>query len=81
MPPDTGAAGYRIVQEALTNIVRHAGAGTARVALDWRTEGLTITVTDDGVGAGPGPVAGRGLVGIRERARACGGTAAFTAGP
>ncbi|WP_425402701.1 sensor histidine kinase [Glycomyces tenuis] len=62
-------------------MVRHAGAGTARVALDWRTEGLTITVTDDGVGAGPGPVAGRGLVGIRERARACGGTAAFTAGP
>jgi signal transduction histidine kinase len=76
-------AAYRIVQEALTNAVKHADAGTATVRFDWTNTGLAITVTDDGKGmdsaaAGFGN-GGHGLIGIRERATACGGQA--EAGP
>lgn len=70
---------YRIVQEALTNVVRHADAATVRVRLDHGPEALTLTVTDDG--RGPGGGSGLGLVGIRERAAAHGGTARTGAGP
>ncbi|MEU6390449.1 histidine kinase [Streptomyces sp. NPDC046939] len=80
--PDTQTAAYRIVQEALTNTVKHAYAARADVQLDWAERELTITVTDDGTG--PGPRAnggGHGLVGIRERATACGGTAHGGPGP
>jgi signal transduction histidine kinase len=71
-----GLAAYRVVQEALTNVVKHAGAG-ARVAvrLDWRADGLVVEVVDDGNGtAAPLPGAGAGLEGLRERAAAVGGT-------
>ncbi|MCG5438368.1 sensor histidine kinase [Micromonospora foliorum] len=71
---DVELAAYRIVQEALTNAVKHAAASTVDVHLDWSPEALTVTVTDDGAGTG-GPGGGHGLVGIRERATACGGTA------
>jgi signal transduction histidine kinase len=74
---------YRIVQEALTNVVRHSGAAHARVELAHGPAGLTVTVTDDGAGppdpAGPpepsGPPGSRGLgiVGMRERAALLGG--------
>jgi signal transduction histidine kinase len=78
LPADVGTAAYRIVQEALTNVVKHAGGAPARVALHWRPTELEVTVHDDGPGphpdAGPG---GRGLVGIAERAAACGGSAEF----
>ncbi|MFE6976863.1 sensor histidine kinase [Streptomyces sp. NPDC057682] len=74
-----GTTVYRIVQEALTNVVRHAGARTARVVLDHGSEALTVTVTDDG--RGPGGGAGHGLTGIRERAAAHGGTARTGPGP
>ncbi|MFF9570904.1 sensor histidine kinase [Streptomyces sp. NPDC014685] len=70
---------YRIVQEALTNVVRHADASTVRVRLEHGPEALTITVTDDG--RGPGGGSGLGLVGIRERAAAHGGTAGTGPGP
>ncbi|MET9660353.1 histidine kinase [Streptomyces sp. NPDC006510] len=70
---------YRIVQEALTNVVRHADATTVRVRLDHGPEALTLTVTDDG--RGPGGGSGLGLVGIRERAAAHGGTARTGPGP
>ncbi|MFF1649614.1 sensor histidine kinase [Streptomyces sp. NPDC058240] len=70
---------YRIVQEALTNVVRHADAATVRVRLDHGPEALTLTVTDDG--RGPGGGSGLGLVGIRERAAAHGGTVRTGAGP
>ncbi|MFI8884415.1 sensor histidine kinase [Streptomyces sp. NPDC053813] len=70
---------YRIVQEALTNVVRHADATTVRILLDHGPEALTLTVTDDG--RGPGGGSGLGLVGIRERAAAHGGTARTGAGP
>ncbi|MEV7403291.1 ATP-binding protein [Streptomyces sp. NPDC091267] len=70
---------YRIVQEALTNVVRHAGATAVRVRLDHGPAGLTLTVTDDG--RGPAGGSGLGLTGIRERAAAHGGTARTGPGP
>jgi len=75
-PADVGVAAYRIVQEALTNVVRHAQARTVKVGLDYAGRSLTVSVTDDGRGAaGPGRTApGFGIVGMRERAQACGGT-------
>ncbi|PZG23103.1 two-component sensor histidine kinase [Nonomuraea aridisoli] len=74
MSPDAEVAAYRITQEALTNVVKHAGAGRAGIALTWRERELMIDITDDGRGRGPGlPSGGNGLIGIRERAAACGG--------
>ncbi|MGW0823239.1 sensor histidine kinase [Streptomyces sp. NPDC002845] len=74
--PDTEVAAYRVVQEALTNTVKHAYASSARVKLDWTEHELTLTVTDDGRGpAEAGQGGGHGLIGLRERAAACGGTA------
>ncbi|MET7984267.1 MULTISPECIES: histidine kinase [unclassified Streptomyces] len=74
VPTAVGAAAYRIVQEALTNAVRHAGPG-ASVRVDLATDGwaLRVRVTDDGIGDAGGPP-GFGLVGMRERARSVGGT-------
>jgi signal transduction histidine kinase len=79
LPADAEVAAYRIVQEALTNTVKHAAAEHATVRLEWTDASLMITVTDDGRGAGASPGSGNGLIGIRERAVACGGTA--SAGP
>ncbi|MFI6283194.1 sensor histidine kinase [Streptomyces sp. NPDC051018] len=75
-PPAVGAAAYRIVQESLTNAVRHGGPG-ARIAVSVERQGpaLRVTVTDDGDGsASEGGVPGYGIVGMRERARSVGGT-------
>jgi signal transduction histidine kinase len=74
-------AAYRIVQEALTNVVRHSGAGHAAVVLEIPADGpdaghLTVTVDDDGSGAGGAPE-GNGLRGMRERVAALGGTVRF----
>ncbi|MEU7754175.1 sensor histidine kinase [Micromonospora sp. NPDC049101] len=75
-PADVGVAAYRIVQESLTNVVRHAGAGSVRILLDYTAEALTVSITDDGHGdRGCGAdLPGYGIVGMRERAQACGGT-------
>ncbi|MFI1362132.1 sensor histidine kinase [Streptomyces griseochromogenes] len=75
VPPAVGAAAYRIVQEALTNAVRHGGRDdlTVRVHVYEHDGALYVRVTDDGVGGGDGPP-GYGLVGMRERARSVGGT-------
>ncbi|MEU7073809.1 sensor histidine kinase [Streptomyces narbonensis] len=80
LPPATGASAYRIVQEALTNVVKHARARTVDVRLNHEEGMLRVTVTDDGRGPQAGP-SGHGLVGIRERAAAHGGTAAMGPGP
>ncbi|MER8068707.1 sensor histidine kinase [Streptomyces sp. NPDC094034] len=78
---------YRVVQEALTNVVRHAAARSVRIRLAYGADALEITVTDDGRGpadpTGPTPdtVAGHGLTGIRERAAAHGGTVRTGPGP
>ncbi|MGI5224812.1 sensor histidine kinase [Actinoallomurus sp. CA-142502] len=79
LPADAEVAAYRIVQEALTNTVKHAGASRVTVSLDWSDTGLEVTVSDNGDGGGKTAGAGHGLIGIRERAAACGGTA--EAGP
>jgi len=76
---DTEATVYRIVQEALTNVVRHSHASRVTVELAHAPAELTVTVTDDG--RGPGTTTGLGLVGIRERAAAHGGKATAGAGP
>ena len=65
---------YRIVQEALTNTVRHSGSRRARVRLRWDATGLEIEVADDGVGPPAEPTrSGHGLLGIRERVGLYGG--------
>lgn len=78
LPGAVDRAVYRIVQEALTNTVRHGGAATASVLVD-RTGGeVRVEIADDGVGAAT-VVEGHGLRGMRERAQALGGT--LDAGP
>ncbi|XVQ81744.1 sensor histidine kinase [Microbispora siamensis] len=68
LPADIDLAAYRIVQEALTNVVRHAGTGHCRVAIDFGDEELSVEVVDDGCGAtGNGSAHGFGIVGMRER--------------
>lgn len=76
VPPAVGAAAYRIVQESLTNAVRHAGPGaTVRVRVAAADGSLRITVGDDGRGPGADSTApGFGIVGMGERARSVGGT-------
>ena len=78
VPAPVDLAGYRIVQEALANVVRHAHAGHAAVRIAYGPDAVAITVTDDGHGA-PDVGAGTGLASMGERARAVGGT--FAAGP
>ncbi|MFG2000552.1 sensor histidine kinase [Spirillospora sp. NPDC048911] len=73
-----GRAVHRVVQESLTNVVRHASATTVRVRLSRTEEGIVIEVADDGTATGP-PAPGRGLNGMRERVQRLGGT--FQAGP
>ncbi|MEA2972345.1 MAG: hypothetical protein QOG82_803 [Actinomycetota bacterium] len=76
LPAPVESAVYRIVQEALTNVTRHAHASTVTVRLGY-DEGVTIEVTDDGRGGPAEP--GNGIRGMKERAAALGGTA--DAGP
>jgi len=74
-------AAYRIVQESLTNVLRHAGPATATVRVTYGSRELALEVIDDGKGSAPDAVAngGHGIVGMRERAAAVGGT--LDAGP
>ncbi|MEV6986048.1 ATP-binding protein [Sphaerisporangium sp. NPDC051017] len=80
LPAGVDLTAYRIVQEALTNVIKHAGVSRARVALAYQPGELVVQVTDEGR-ARPGQAlaAGHGLVGMRERAAACGGE--LRAGP
>lgn len=74
LPGLVDAVAYRVVQEALTNTLRHAGARHARVLMARDGDGLTVTITDDG-GSGRTPVReGSGLTGMRERVRMAEGT-------
>ena len=95
LPPAVDLACYRVVQESLTNVVRHAGASRAEVTVSHHGGGVVVEVVDDGGGAGEGSKSafgrrpgdpdrqdrrsGQGIVGMRERARALGGT--LEAGP
>ncbi|WP_442815558.1 sensor histidine kinase [Streptomyces sp. NBC_01207] len=80
LPAALEATVHRVVQEALTNVVKHAEASAADVTLAYGPGTLTVTVTDDGRGPG-GASGGHGLIGIRERAAAHGGTAESGPGP
>jgi nitrate/nitrite-specific signal transduction histidine kinase len=74
LPSGADLAAFRIVQEALTNIVRHSGSRTARVLLAYRPGAVEVRVDDDGPAVAGGESGGNGLVGMRERAAALGGT-------
>jgi signal transduction histidine kinase len=78
LPPDVDQAAYRIVQEALTNVSRHADRACTSVHLDYTPDALSVRVDDDGPGTGtstdPRPTGpGLGLIGMRERVTALGG--------
>lgn len=82
VPHDIGRSAYRIVQEALTNTIKHAGLVSTRVTISYESDHLALEIADDG----PGPPLqddngspGRGLAGMRERVRLHGGT--LHAGP
>ncbi|WP_051874341.1 sensor histidine kinase [Streptomyces exfoliatus] len=73
LPPPVDLAAYRIVQESLTNVTRHAGARTVRVTLDWGGDAVRLRIEDDGGGTPEGRPLGSGVRGMTERARALGG--------
>jgi signal transduction histidine kinase len=89
VPAGIDQSAFRIVQEALTNVVKHSGASSCRVDVGYERAGLSVEITDHGAG----PAAGRdrslaarepngtghGILGMRERVSLCGGE--FTAGP
>jgi signal transduction histidine kinase len=89
VPPAVAVAAYRIVQESLTNVARHAGLATALVRLSYQPEHLLVEVVDDGRapngklpadnGGGSGGGSGSGIAGMRERAATVGGR--LDAGP
>ncbi len=78
LQPGLGLTVYRVVQEALTNVMKHAGPATVEVHLRMRPDAITIQVTDDGRGPVADwsalPSSGQGLIGMRERVELFGGT-------
>jgi signal transduction histidine kinase len=79
LPRAVDLSAYRIVQEGLTNALKHARAERADVTVRYGPDEVRIEVRDDGSGAGPGDGLGHGLVGVRERVKIYGGE--MTAGP
>jgi signal transduction histidine kinase len=80
LPVGTDLAAYRIIQESLTNVARHAGARHVTVSLRFGPEQLEVEIADDGTGLeGAAPQVGHGLTGMRERAETAGGS--LEAGP
>jgi signal transduction histidine kinase len=79
LPADADLAAYRILQESLTNVLRHAGASSATVSLAYTPDSLAVEIVDDGTSASPAPGGGRGIAGMRDRAAAAGGR--LEAGP
>jgi signal transduction histidine kinase len=76
LSPGVDLTAFRIVQEALTNVTKHAASETAHVRLGYSRDRLTLTVSDDGattVHSAPAPGHGFGLIGMRERAQSVGG--------
>jgi signal transduction histidine kinase len=82
LPEEVDHTAYRIVQEAVTNAIRHAGPARLDIRLACAHGALSLDVTDDGSGAsGTGPDAGRGITGMRERCALLGGTLSAGPGP
>ena len=73
LPTAVDLTAYRVIQEALTNSLRHAGAARAVVLLDYSAETLEVRIGDDGKGSARDAVAGRGMTGMRERTTLLGG--------
>jgi signal transduction histidine kinase len=74
LPSEVDQAAYRIVQEALTNVSRHAGRACASVHLHYTARAFSVQVDDDGAGNRPRSAGGGlGLIGMRERVTALGG--------
>ena len=73
LPLGVDLSAYRIVQEALTNTLKHAGPARAQVTIRYRTNEVELEVTDDGAGTGKGGGSGQGLMGMRERVAIYGG--------
>jgi signal transduction histidine kinase len=76
LPPGIGLAAYRVVQEALTNTVKHAVGASAEVRVDYEPQALRLEIADSGGTAGPSAATGngRGLIGLRERLAVYGGS-------
>jgi signal transduction histidine kinase len=76
LPPGVDRAAYRIVQEALTNVTRHAGPARATVRISYGERDVVLQIDDDGLGGttNGSPSTGNGILGMRERAAALGGT-------
>ncbi|MDT0305565.1 sensor histidine kinase [Streptomyces sp. DSM 44917] len=81
VPPQISLAAYRIVQESLTNVTRHAQARSATIRVAYRPGELRVDIHDDGRGAPPGHAPGSGITGMTERARALGGDLTATPTP
>jgi signal transduction histidine kinase len=84
IPEDAALCLYRIVQEALGNVIKHSGARHAAVGLTGGADALGLRIVDDGAGFDPGSVRGNGglgLVGMRERLRLVGGTMSIDSRP
>ncbi len=73
LPPGVDLSAYRILQEALTNALKHAGGASARVLLRYAADAVEIEVVDDGPGTTADGAGGHGLVGMRERVQLYGG--------
>jgi two-component system, NarL family, sensor histidine kinase UhpB len=91
LPADVSAVLYRLVQEGLTNVLKHASASKASIVLEKKKEGLALVIEDDGVGfdpetvgglaSGSGRTTGLGLSGMKERVALLGGTIAIESSP
>jgi len=79
LPAGLQLSAYRVVQEALTNVVKHAGVDRAWVTVAYHPDAVVLDVVDDGRGPGPIPSDGHGLIGMRERVALYGGV--LQAGP
>jgi signal transduction histidine kinase len=83
LPPGIDLAAFRIVQEALTNVVKHSGSDCCAVSIGYGADQLSVEISDSGPGSSPATLAaagaGHGITGMRERVSLCGGE--FSAGP
>lgn len=73
LSPALGLTCYRVLQESLTNMMRHSGTDRAVVRLEYRPDAVVLSVTDQGHGASAGAGEGSGQVGMRERVAVWGG--------
>jgi len=73
LPPGVDLSAYRIAQEGLTNVLKHAGQAHATVTVSYRAGEIDVEVVDDGSGPTSGSGTGHGLTGIRERVSMFGG--------